>query len=252
MIEELVSGGPLLVAMVVAGLAGLLSFLSPCMLPLMPGYLSYVTGLAGADLTDALNRPTAAARGRIALGVGGFIAGFTAVFLLCVVFATSLGRMLLVNARAVELVVGVLIVVLGLAFLGYVPWLQREWRLHRLPAAGLASAPVLGVVFALSWTPCLSPTLAAVTGLAMVDGSAARAAVLALAYCLGLGLPFLILGLAFRRVIGVVTVVRRHSVLVTRLGGALLVIVGLALATGVWGEFMNWLRASVGPVSVVL
>ena len=133
-----------------AALAGLVSFLSPCILPLVPGYLSYVTGLAGADLDDALHRPTAAARGRVVVGTLGFIAGFTVVFTLTGVFAASVGRRCWYTyERLVEVVVGLLIIVLGLAFLGLVPGLQREWRIHRLPAAGLAGAPVLGAVFAL-------------------------------------------------------------------------------------------------------
>ena len=244
------SNGPLLAAMSVAALAGLVSFLSPCILPLVPGYLSYVTGLAGADLDDALNRPTAAARGRLALGVFGFIAGFTAVFTLMGIFAASVGRLLLGNERTIQLIAGLLIIVLGLAFLGLVPGLEREWRLHRLPAAGVASAPVLGAVFAVSWVPCLGPTLGAVLALTAVEGSAGRAATLTVAYCLGLGLPFLAFGLGFRRVIGVVAAVRRNGQWVTRLGGALLIVVGLALVTGGWAEFVTWLRATIGPVSV--
>lgn len=242
------SGGPLLVAVGVAALAGLVSFLSPCVLPLVPGYLSYMTGLAGADLDDALKRPTNAARGRIVLGTAGFLAGFTTVFTVCGVLVASLGRTLLLHSRAVEAVVGGVIIVLGLAFLGL--GLQREWRIRRLPAAGLASAPVLGAVFALSWTPCIGPTLAAVLGLAMVDGSAGRAVALTVAYCLGLGLPFGVFGLGFRKMIGLHKAVRRNSVWVTRAGGAMLILVGLALTTGAWGEFLNWLRAAVGPGEV--
>ncbi len=247
---DIASGGPILAAVGVAALAGLVSFLSPCILPLVPGYLSYVTGLAGADLDDALNRPDAAARGRIAVGAAGFIAGFTIVFTLTGVIAANIGRALLVHQGAVQFGVGLLIIVLGLAFLGFIPGLQREWRIHRLPAAGLASAPVLGAVFALSWVPCLGPTLAAVLGLAMVDGSTGRAVTLTVAYCLGLGLPFLVFGLGFRKLIGLNRAVRRNSMWVTRVGGAMLIIVGLSLTTGVWGDFINWLRATVGAGEV--
>ncbi len=244
------TSGPIAIAIAVAALAGLASFLSPCILPLVPGYLSYVTGLAGADLDDALKRPTGAARGRIILGTGGFILGFTAVFTITGVVVAKLGQLLLVNSRLVELVIGVLIVVPGLAFLGFIPGLQREWRIHKLPGAGLASAPVLGAVFALSWTPCIGPTLSAVFGLAVVDGSVTRAVTLTVAYCLGLGLPFLAFGIGFRKLIGLHQAVRRNCVWVTRIGGGMLILVGLALATGVWGEFMNWLRATVGPGSI--
>jgi cytochrome c-type biogenesis protein len=244
------SNGPLLLAVGVAALAGLVSFLSPCILPLVPGYLSYVTGLAGADLNDALNRPSAGTRGRLALGVFGFIAGFTAVFTLMGIFTATVGRTLLGNQRTIELVAGLLIIGLGIAFLGWVPGLQREWRLHRLPAAGVASAPVLGAVFAVSWVPCLGPTLAAVLALTAVEGSAARAATLTVAYCLGLGLPFLAFGLGFRKLLGLHKAVRRNSVLVTRLGGGMLILVGLALATGLWDRLLIWLMATIGPGSV--
>jgi cytochrome c-type biogenesis protein len=244
------SSGPLIIAVGVAALAGLVSFLSPCILPLVPGYLSYVTGMAGADLNDALNRPTNAARGRIVLGTVGFIAGFTTVFITTTVILAHVGRTLLVHERTVQLIVGILIIVLGFAFLGLVPGVYRELRIHRLPSAGLASAPVLGAVFGLSWTPCVSPTLGAVLSLAYLQGSTARAVTLTIAYCLGLGLPFLIFGLGFRKVIGLHKAVRRNSVWVTRFGGAMLVLVGLALATGVWDLFLNWLRATVGSGSV--
>lgn len=246
------STGPLLLAILVAATAGLVSFLSPCILPLVPGYLSYVTGLAGADLDDALNRPTAAARWRLGLGVGAFIAGFTAVFTLMGLFASTVGRALLVNERTIQLVAGLFVIALGLAFVGLVPGLQREWRVHRLPAAGLASAPVLGAVFAISWVPCVGPTLGAVLALTTTEGSAGRGAMLTVAYCLGLGLPFLAFGLGFRRLIGLRTAIRRHNAWVTRAGGAMLVLVGLALATGIWDSLMTWFKVTVGPGSVVL
>jgi cytochrome c-type biogenesis protein len=244
------TSGPILLAIGVAALAGLVSFLSPCVLPLVPGYLSYMTGLAGADLNDALHRPTARARGRITLGALLFIAGFSAIFILINVLAAQIGRTLLSNARVVELVAGILIVGLGLAYLGLVPGLQRELRFQRLPAAGLASAPVLGAVFALSWIPCTSPTLGAVLTLSGISGSVGRAVTLAIAYCLGLGLPFLIFGLGFRHLIGLHKAIRRNSPWVTRIGGGLLIVVGLALATGVWDSFLIWLKVSVGPGSV--
>ena len=252
----LASSGPLVVAVGVAALAGLVSFLSPCVLPLVPGYLSYVTGMAGADLdaalgTDPHGRPMEAsgekARGRILAGGLLFVAGFTVVFTLTGVLVAQAGRVLLVHERIVEIAVGVLVIGLGLAFAGVLPGLQREVRIHRLPGAGLAGAPVLGAVFALSWTPCVGPTLGAVMGLATVSGQTGRAVILTVAYCLGLGLPFLAFGLGFRRLLGLFTVVRRHSRWVTRVGGALLVLVGLALVTGGWTDFVDWLRATVGP-----
>lgn len=246
------SNGPLLLAVGVAAIAGLVSFLSPCILPLVPGYLSYVTGLAGADLDAALHRPTAAARGRLALGVFGFVAGFTAVFTLMAISASSVGVFLLGNERVIQVVAGVLIIGLGLAFAGLVPGLQREWRIHRLPTAGLASAPVLGAVFAISWVPCIGPTLGAVLALAATEKSPGRAATLTVAYCLGLGLPFLAFALGFRRLIGLRQALRRHNAWVTRVGGVMLVLVGLALTTGVWDRLMTWIKVTIGPGSVFL
>jgi cytochrome c-type biogenesis protein len=234
----IVESGPLIAAIIVAAVTGLVSFLSPCVLPLVPGYLSYVTGLAGADL-DAGHR-----RGRVLAGVSLFIAGFSAVFVTGAMLA-SRGAALLRNQRVLEIVVGALIIVFGLAFAGLVPPMQREWRIHRLPAAGLVGAPVFGAVFALSWIPCVGPTLGAVLGLASTAGSAPRAATLAIAYCLGLGLPFIAFALGFHRLLGVFQAVRRNSRWVTRIGGALLVLTGLALVTGAWEVFIDWLRASI-------
>jgi cytochrome c-type biogenesis protein len=252
-LAHLASAGPLLVAVGVAALAGLVSFLSPCVLPLVPGYLSYVTGLAGADLDAALGTdprgnpvPQTRYQTRILAGALLFVAGFTAVFTLTGVLAAQAGRVLLVHERLVETVVGMLVIVLGLAFAGLIPGLQRDLRIHRLPNAGLLGAPVLGAVFALSWTPCVGPTLGAVMGLAFVGGQTGRAVTLTVAYCLGLGLPFLAFALGFRRLLGLFAVVREHSRWVTRIGGALLVLVGLALVTGGWTAFVDWLRATVG------
>lgn len=236
------ASGPLLLALGAAALAGLVSFLSPCVLPLVPGYLSYVTGLAGSDL-DARTR---AARGRMLGGTLLFVAGFTIVFTALAVLFAGLGRLLAEHTRALEIGGGVLIILLGLAFVGLIPGTERQWRLEKLPGAGLAAAPVFGAVFALSWVPCVGPTLGAVLTMATVGGQSGRALVLAVAYCLGLGLPFVVFGLAFRRLLGVFTAVRRNSRWVTRLGGALLILIGLALVTGGWNAFTIWLRVTVG------
>ncbi|MGC5309834.1 cytochrome c biogenesis CcdA family protein [Micromonospora zamorensis] len=256
---SIAASGPLLAAMAVAAAAGLVSFLSPCVLPLVPGYLSYVTGLAGTDLDAAAQpAPHAAtgavalatrrrARGRVVAGTLGFIAGFAVVFVTVAVAFNAAGRALVTNARTIEIAAGALTVLLGAGYLGAFPLLQRQVRATRLPSAGLASAPVLGATFGLSWTPCVSPTLGAVLGLAAVESTTARATVLALAYCIGLGLPFLLVGLGLRRALTLTRVVRRHHRWVTRIGGALLVAIGLALLTGAWTDLMIWLRATVGP-----
>jgi cytochrome c-type biogenesis protein len=243
------ANGPLILAIGASATAGLVSFMSPCVLPLVPGYLSYMTGLAGADLdSSAPDDAPIRARviGRIVAGSLLFIAGFTLVFTLTSVIVAGVGRTLLRYEGRVELVVGILVIVLGAAFLGFIPGLQREWRMQKLPAAGLIGAPVLGAVFALSWVPCTTPTLGAVLGLSLIGGQTGRAVVLAVAYCLGLGLPFLIFGLGFRRLIGVFRAVRRNSRWVTRVGGGLLVVIGIALVSGGWIHFLDWLRASVG------
>jgi len=260
----LASSGPLLLAVLVAALAGLVSFLSPCVLPLVPGYLSYVTGLSGADLDAASGAgldPASGAggtggtgrrQGRVLAGTLLFVAGFGTVFVLTSVLAAQFGRALLVHSRGVQVVVGALVIVMGAAFLGAIPGLQREWRIRRLPAAGLVGAPVFGAVFALSWAPCVGPTLGAILGLAAVGGSIGRAVLLAIAYSLGLGVPFVAFGLGFRRLIGVFRAVRRNSRWVTRIGGGLLIGIGVALVTGAWTDFVNWLRAAVGVGSVLL
>jgi cytochrome c-type biogenesis protein len=208
------------------------------MLPLVPGYLSYVTGLTGTDLQTPR-------RGRTLAGAGLFVAGFTAVFALMAYAAGQVGRILLVHARTIEIVAGAVTVMLGLAFAGLLP--LGSARVGWLPRAGLAGAPMLGATFALSWTPCLSPTLTVVLGLAAVQGSAARGTVLAVAYALGMGLPLLGVAAGLPRLLWAVRFVRAHNVWITRLGGALLVAVGLALMTGAWTVFVNWLRATVRP-----
>jgi cytochrome c-type biogenesis protein len=243
--RDAAQSGPMALAIGAAALAGLVSFLSPCVLPLVPGYLSYVTGLSGAEL-DAGTDARAARMGRVLAGTLLFIAGFTAVFTLTAVLVTGATGALLGNRRMLEIIVGVLIIGLGLAFVGLVPGMQREFRIQRLPNAGLIGAPVFGAVFALSWVPCVGPTLSAVLGMATVSGKSDRAAVLAIAYCLGLGLPFIAFGLGFRRLLGVFKAVRRNSRWVTRVGGALLVAVGLALVTGGWNSFLIWLQTTVG------
>ncbi|MEU4565825.1 cytochrome c biogenesis protein CcdA [Micromonospora sp. NPDC023956] len=278
--RTLAESGPLLLAIGAAALAGLVSFLSPCVLPLVPGYLSYVTGLAGADLEGGAGgssgprspepaedgspggggtalavrqrASTAAVKGRVLAGTLLFIAGFTAVFTATAILFASVGKVLFAYERALEIGIGVLVIVLGLAFVGVLPGLQREFRIHRLPSAGLLGAPVFGAVFALSWMPCTGPTLGAVLGMAAAGGQTDRAVVLAVAYCFGLGLPFVVFGLAFQRLLGVFLLIRRNSRWVTRIGGALLVLIGLALVTGGWQSFVIWLQTTfgVGEVSI--
>ncbi|MGA5304237.1 cytochrome c biogenesis CcdA family protein [Nucisporomicrobium flavum] len=235
------STGPLILAIAAAAVAGLVSFLSPCVLPLIPGYLSYVTGLAGSDL-DAAER--ARTKGRILAGTSLFVLGFAVVFTLMATLVANIGITLQTHRQTLNIVLGVLVIVLGIAFLGLIPGLQREIRISKLPNAGLIGAPVFGALFALSWIPCVGPTLGAVLGLATTAGETDRAVTLALAYSLGLGVPFVLFGLFFRRLLGVFKAVRRNSRWVTRIGGALLIVVGITLVTGGWDSFLIWLQTT--------
>lgn len=251
-----VTDGPVLVAAPVAAAAGLVSFLSPCVLPLVPGYLSYMTGVSGLGLTDGpaesaaggvavRTAPATATRARLLLAATLFVAGFTVVFVSAGAFFGGIGSELVANKTVVDRVLGSLTVLLGLSFLGALPWTQREWRIRRLPARGLWGAPLLGVVFGVGWTPCLGPTLAAVQTLAYTQASAGRGALLTAAYCVGLGLPFLLTAVAYDRALGAFAAVRRHSQVITRVGGVLIVVVGLLLVSGLWEQLMIQVRGLV-------
>jgi cytochrome c-type biogenesis protein len=266
--------GSLLVAVPLAVLAGLVSFASPCVLPLVPAYLSYVTGLPPAPAGPVpAGQPTTgpASDGRVGVGVTTatasrrrtvgvtvlgtllFVAGFTAVFVSYGALFGGLGSVLLEYQQPVTRVLGLLTIVVGLAFGGWLPGLDRERRfLDRVPGAGLAAAPVLGVLFAIGWTPCIGPTLAAVQVLAFDQGTAARGALLSLAYCVGLGLPFVLFALAYERAVRVSGWLRRHSRAVQRVGAAVLVLLGLALVTGLWSQAMAGLQGWVSGFQVVL
>ncbi len=228
--------GSMILALPVALLAGLVSFFSPCVVPLLPGYLSYATGLTGVDLESAK-------RGRMVLGSFLFVLGFSFVFVAYGALFGSLGDWLFTYTRQISVALGMLTILLGVVFIGVVPWLQRDVRIHRVPAVGLAAAPLLGVLFGLGWTPCIGPTLTAVQALAVNEGTAGRGALLSVAYSIGLGLPFLLAGLAFRRTLGGVRWIRQHQVWVTRVGGMMLIVVGLLLVTGLWDQWVGDLRS---------
>ncbi|WDZ91540.1 cytochrome c biogenesis CcdA family protein [Nocardiopsis sp. HUAS JQ3] len=242
--------GSLLAAIPLALAAGLVSFLSPCVLPLVPGYLSYVTGMSGTQVRERTASPAgggtatvadvdaelASRRWTMVTGSILFIAGFTLVFVAVGGFIGWLGEILMDYTDPITRVLGVLTVVLGLAFMGVIPGFGREFRFHRLPRAGLAGAPLLGVLFGLGWTPCIGPTLAAVQTLAFVEGGAGRGMLLSLAYCVGLGLPFVLASLLYRRALGTFDWLKRRTRTVTVIGGAMLVLVGLAMVTGLWTQ----------------
>lgn len=283
---ETVLFGSLLLAIPIAMLAGLVSFASPCVLPLAPGYLAYVTSLTGADLGAAapITQPVPARvsvpereppsspsppvgsgnappqpppRGRVVLGAVLFVTGFSAVFVSYGLLFGGVGSWLLAHQRTIGVVLGAVVVVLGLAFAG-VPglssamWFNRERRPGYRPARGLWGAPVLGVVFGLGWTPCIGPTLAAVQTLAFTEASAARGAALSLAYCVGLGLPFVLIAWGVRWSAGLLSWTRQHHRAISTAGGVMLVAVGVLLMTGVWSQIVVWLQSLTPGFSVVV
>ncbi len=227
--------GSLLLAIPVALVAGLVSFFSPCVIPLLPGYLSYATGLSGADLEDAK-------RGRMLAGSLLFVLGFTVVFVALGTLSGALGAWLITWQREITVVLGVMTILLGLVFAGVVPWFQRDLRVHQVPAVGLGAAPLLGLLFGLGWTPCMGPTLAVITTLSITEGTAGRGALLSVFYALGLGLPFIVAAIAFRKALGAFAVIRRHQLLIMRLGGLMMVVVGVLLVSGWWAEIVSWLQ----------
>lgn len=228
-----VLNGALLVALPVAVLGGLVSFFSPCVLPLVPGYLSYVTGVTGTDLAEAR-------RGRMVAGASLFVLGFTAVFVSSGALFGYFGQTLQENQSVLSKVLGVLMILMGVFFMGLMPWMtQREFRFHRKPATGLIGAPLLGALFGIGWTPCIGPTLASVLTLSAQQSSAGRGAILTVAYCLGLGLPFVLAAVAFRKALGAFGWVKRHYVWVMRIGGTMMIVTGLLLLTGVWDRLVQ-------------
>lgn len=241
--QHAVVSGPLLVAAGVAALVGLVGFLSPCVLPLVPGYLAYIAGLAGSDGRE--QRP-----GRMAVGALLFVSGFTAVFVATGALFGTLGSSIAGHRVGLEQIFGAVTVLMGVVFLGGIPMLQRERKLHLPPMVGLLGAPLLGLAFGLAWTPCLTPTFTAVYSLAATQATAGRGALLSVAYSLGLGIPFILVALGLGRVTSTLDVVRRHARLVSRLGGALLILIGVLLLTGTWDQWMNDLRASFGSTGI--
>ena len=290
-VTQLVTSGPLILALPVAAAAGAVTFLSPCCLPLVPGYLSFVTGMAGAGGSPAVTagdapapvppgvgspdpdgsggsggpdgpdgtggsgvtvaaRPLATTvppppRGRVVAGTALFVLGFSVVFVAYGAALGGLGHLLTGHARLLTQILGGLTIVLGLLFAGVLDRFSFAGRIVRpaaRPKAGLAGAPLLGVMFGLGWTPCIGPTLTAVLALSAASGTVARGAVLAFVYALGLGVPFLLVSLGFQVAMRAFAFFRRHARLVTRIGGAMLICVGLLEVTGAWSTFMAWLQ----------
>jgi cytochrome c-type biogenesis protein len=281
-ITQLVTSGPLLLALPVAAAAGAVTFLSPCCLPLVPGYLSFVTGMAGADgpssPAEPASVPAAAGasaagaaltgtsapasgvavaapptagpaavppRGRVVAGTALFVLGFSVVFVAYGAALGGLGHLLTGHARVLTQVLGGVTILLGLLFAGAFDRFSFAGRIARpsaRPKAGLAGAPLLGVMFGLGWTPCIGPTLTAVLALSASTGTVTRGAVLAFVYALGLGVPFLLVSFGFQVAMRAFAFFRRRARLVTRIGGAMLICVGLLEVTGAWSTFMAWLQ----------
>ncbi|WP_028660332.1 cytochrome c biogenesis CcdA family protein [Nocardioides insulae] len=239
-LQEVAASGSLVLAVPLAVVAGLVSFFSPCVIPLVPAYFSYTTGLSGADLAEGN-----ASRRRLVAGALLFIAGFSVVFVLLGLAAGGLATWLVSYQRELTVVLGLVAILMGLAFLGVVPWLQRDVRVHSVPAVGLGAAPVLGFLFGLGWTPCMGPTLGVISTLAANEGTAARGGVLLAFYAIGLGIPFLLFALLWRRMLRTLAFVRRHQRWVTGFGGVFMILIGLALLTGWWDYAVQWLQINL-------
>jgi cytochrome c-type biogenesis protein len=277
-VASLVSSGPLLLAIPVAAAAGAVTFLSPCCLPLVPGYLAFITGMSGADAdasaavavadTDVAAeggtvvatgssggvttraRPSAATpasppRGRAVAGTALFVLGFSAVFCLIGLAVGGVGQLLQTHVDGITRLLGGVTILLGLLFFGAFDRFTFAGRIFKpsvTPRAGLLGAPLLGVMFGVGWTPCIGPTLGAALTLSLQSGTAARGAFLAFVYGLGLGIPFLLVAALFQRAVGVLSFFRRNARMVSRIGGALLVVVGLLEVTGAWMAAIDWLK----------
>lgn len=245
---QTVLSGPLLLAAGAAALAGLVSFASPCVLPLVPGYVGYVTGLSGSSLRDKQTW-------RVVVGISLFVLGFTVVFVLLGTSFSVLGALFSQWQSVILRVLGVIVILAGFVFMGGFGLLQNERRIRARPKAGLWGAPVLGATFALGWAPCVGPTLSAVLSMSVSfggDGMIWRGALLAFVYCLGLGIPFILLALAIHKGAGRLVWVRKHQTAIVRAGGIMLIILGVLMASGVWNMWMTSLQGLINGFEVVI
>ncbi len=226
---QVILEGSLLIAIPLSLLAGILTFLSPCVLPLVPGYLGYVSG-------------SAAPKSKVLAGSVLFVLGFSAVFVSLGVLAGTAGLVFLARNQWIQIILGALVVIFGLAMIGQFSLLQRSIKMPFSPKVGLAGAPMLGVVFALGWTPCIGPTLSAVLVLASDSGDPVRGGILATFYSLGIGIPFLLIAAGFGWASRSISFVKQHIRAFNVFGGVMLIVIGLAMVTGIWGQFMLWMQ----------
>jgi cytochrome c-type biogenesis protein len=242
---ETAAAGPVLLALGVCVVAGLVSFASPCVVPLVPGYLSYLAAVVGVEEEPQPGElAVRTARWRVTGAAALFVAGFTAVFVLGTVAVLGMTTTLITNQLLLQRIGGVLTILMGLVFVGFIPALQRQVRFTPRQLSTVAGAPLLGAVFALGWTPCLGPTLTGVIAVASATDGAdvARGVALVIAYCLGLGIPFLLLAFGSARAVSGFGWLRRHTRAIQMFGGVLLILVGVALVSGGWNDFVSWVR----------
>ncbi len=255
---ERITDGSLLIAIPLAAAAGLVSFLSPCVLPLVPGYLSFVTGMSGTQAAGSDGGARSSWRkSKVLAGTGLFVLGFSLVFVSFGALFGGFGQMLREHADVLTRVFGAVTILLGLMFIGAFGgsrWSNAEFRVHKLPRAGLLGAPLLGAAFGFGWTPCIGPTLAAVLNLAASseNASAGRGALLSVSYCLGLGIPFFVVGMAFDRSTRMLAALRRNARTVTVAGGVMLVLVGVLQVSGAWTWFVDWLQSQLEGATLPL
>ena len=248
-VGQTILSGSMLLAIPIAFAAGFLSFASPCVLPLVPGYLSFISGLSHNEIqnSEGLNQQ----KSRLIVGSLGFIAGFSFLFVTAGAAFGQIGNWLRVHQDGLNIVLGIVVIVMGASFLGWIPAAQQDFRLRMRIQDGIWSAPLLGLVFGLGWAPCIGPTLAAVLTLSFEEGPI-RGAILALFYCVGLGLPFLLVAMAYRRSLVATKFLRTHSRTITRVGGALLVFIGFAILTGFWEKITIFLQQWTANFGVFL